>query len=260
MPAPRPGRYRPGLHADRRPRAGQALFGWYQQLFTYGENVHRPECEMPTAGERWLPTRQPVVLDLWPVTGGANPSAPLTTVMNWSSIADQGSYARSLYGQKDREIASIPLAARRERGGASRSRSAGLVGAPQWDLLARGWALVDPREDEQDAVDLSGLPPRLPRQSSRWPSTATSPPAAAGSATEAPGTWRAADRWWSRTPATAGPPARGNRAAFPFSFFSPLEALAAVRRCRQDYETHSRTARALLAEASSTGPLRRVSF
>ncbi len=37
----------------------------YQALFTYGENVHRTGCEMPTSGARWLPTRQPVVLDLW---------------------------------------------------------------------------------------------------------------------------------------------------------------------------------------------------
>src|SRR5262249_36631664 len=50
-------------------------FSSYHVLFTYGENVNRPCCSMPTAGVRWLPTRQPVVLDLWPVTPG-DPSAP----------------------------------------------------------------------------------------------------------------------------------------------------------------------------------------
>ena len=39
----------------------------YHARFTYGENVHRPGCEMPTAGLAWLPTRQPVILDLWDV-------------------------------------------------------------------------------------------------------------------------------------------------------------------------------------------------
>src|SRR4051794_36282909 len=51
--------------------------------FTYGENVHRAGCTMPLAGLQWRPTRQPVVLDLWPVCL-PNPDAPVTTVMNWS--------------------------------------------------------------------------------------------------------------------------------------------------------------------------------
>lgn len=74
----------------------------YNVLFTYGENVHRPGCDMPTAGQRWLPTRQPIVLDAWPVTSG-DPSAPITTVMNWTGQGDRSHGART-YGQKDREF------------------------------------------------------------------------------------------------------------------------------------------------------------
>jgi len=33
--------------------------------FSYGENIGQPDCPLPTAGFYWLPTRQPVVLDLW---------------------------------------------------------------------------------------------------------------------------------------------------------------------------------------------------
>ncbi len=49
-----------------------------------------------------MPTRQPVVLDLWPVKAG-DPSAPLTTVMNWSAYGDREHEGR-VYGQKDREF------------------------------------------------------------------------------------------------------------------------------------------------------------
>lgn len=70
--------------------------------FTFGANVHRPGCDMPTAGLRWLPTRQPVLLDLWPVQKGRS-AAPFTTVMNWSALPDCR-HEHRVYGQKDREF------------------------------------------------------------------------------------------------------------------------------------------------------------
>jgi hypothetical protein len=77
-------------------------FSRYHAHFTYGENAHRPGCDMPTGGVRWLPTRQPVVLDLWPVEPG-DPTASFTTVMNWSPLGDREHEGR-VYGQKDREF------------------------------------------------------------------------------------------------------------------------------------------------------------
>src|SRR3954452_12774995 len=64
-----------------------AAFDLYDVLFTYGENVHKPFCTMPTAGHEWLPTRQPIVLDLWPVTDGP-PNGAFTSVMNWVSTGE----------------------------------------------------------------------------------------------------------------------------------------------------------------------------
>lgn len=74
----------------------------YHTLFTYGENVHQPNCDMPVAGAKWLPTRQPVVLDLWPV-GTGDPAAPFTTVMSWSTRVPCNHQGR-VYGQKDRQF------------------------------------------------------------------------------------------------------------------------------------------------------------
>jgi hypothetical protein len=75
-------------------------FSRYDALFTYGENVHCLGCLMPTGGAHWLPTRQPIVLDLWPVSAGG-PSGRFTTVMNWTPFGDR-QYKGQVYGQKDR--------------------------------------------------------------------------------------------------------------------------------------------------------------
>lgn len=52
-------------------------------FFTYGENLGRPDCLLPTS-ERFpfRPTRQPVVLDFWQ-DHGTGPGEALTTIGNW---------------------------------------------------------------------------------------------------------------------------------------------------------------------------------
>jgi hypothetical protein len=122
-------------------------FSRYHTLFTYGENVHRPGCEMPTAGVRWLPTRQPVVLDLWPVEA-SDQSAPFTTVMNWSAYGEREHEGR-IYGQKDREFEpffSLP----RDTGAVMEIAASGLPGAVRRRLADGGWRLTDPFEVSRD--------------------------------------------------------------------------------------------------------------
>ncbi len=52
-------------------------------FFTFGELYGRPGCGLPVSERfRFRPTRQPIVLDLWPVQAGT-PVAALTTVGNW---------------------------------------------------------------------------------------------------------------------------------------------------------------------------------
>jgi hypothetical protein len=125
-----------GAHGLGRP------FSWYNALFTYGENVHRPGCSMPTGGGRWLPTRQPVVLDLWPVTPG-DPSAPLTSVMNWASVGEH-EYEGQVYGQKDREFA--PFFTLPRDTGEVMELALGAPGPVLERLRAGGWRLANPLE------------------------------------------------------------------------------------------------------------------
>jgi hypothetical protein len=121
-------------------------FSRYDALFTYGENVHQPGCEMPTGGAKWLPTRQPVVLDLWPVEA-PDPTAPFTTVMNWKGYQDIEHGGR-VYGQKDRQFEgyyALP-----HRVGENMQLA---VRAPQTAterLVAGGWHLTDPLEVTRD--------------------------------------------------------------------------------------------------------------
>jgi hypothetical protein len=120
---------------------GLGKFSDHHVLFTYGENVHKSGCEMPTGGVRWLPTRQPVVLDLWPTSAG-DPSAALTSVMNWSAYGEC-THEERVYGQKDREFEpffSLP----RETGERMELaiRGAETVASR---LTEGGWQMVEPK-------------------------------------------------------------------------------------------------------------------
>ncbi|MFC0774399.1 hypothetical protein [Terrimonas alba] len=67
-------------------------------FFTYGENFKQEGCLVPDDGLSWQPTRQPVVLNAWPVTNG-NEAAPFTTVMKWESYPGK-TYNGHYYGMK----------------------------------------------------------------------------------------------------------------------------------------------------------------
>jgi hypothetical protein len=57
--------------------------------FTIGENVGMPGCPLPTGGIRWLHTRQPVLLDEWPVCADGDPQR-FTTVARWRGVGPHG--------------------------------------------------------------------------------------------------------------------------------------------------------------------------
>lgn len=70
----------------------------HNAFFSFGENIDRPESAIPEDGLPWQPTRQPVVLDAWPVTPGPA-RGRFTTVMQWNSYAAQ-EYNGQRYGMK----------------------------------------------------------------------------------------------------------------------------------------------------------------
>jgi hypothetical protein len=57
----------------------------HRALFTFGENIGTKSFPVPTHGFKWLPTRQPVVTDLWKTNRGLPRAALFTSVANWST-------------------------------------------------------------------------------------------------------------------------------------------------------------------------------
>jgi len=57
----------------------------HRALFTFGENIGTKSFPVPTHGFKWLPTRQPVVTDLWKTSRRLPGTAAFTSVANWST-------------------------------------------------------------------------------------------------------------------------------------------------------------------------------
>ena len=112
----------------------------HQAHFTFGELVGRPGCLVPTAGYKWLPTRQPVALELWEC---GEPGSRLTTITTWRSVSNP-TYWRGepYYWTNDREFlrfvevpsrAPVPIELAVDGDVPERGT-----------LLAHGWMLADP--------------------------------------------------------------------------------------------------------------------
>ena len=72
--------------------------------FSFGENLGAPDCLVPTEKFRWLPTRQPVVLDLWE-GGGPSKNPAYRTITTWhNSGKDIAWRGEDWYWTKDREF------------------------------------------------------------------------------------------------------------------------------------------------------------
>jgi hypothetical protein len=72
--------------------------------FTFGENVGQPDCGIPATPYGWLPTRQPVAMDLWQHAYAAI-DAPYTTITTWHNKGKDVVYrGERYYWTKDREF------------------------------------------------------------------------------------------------------------------------------------------------------------
>jgi hypothetical protein len=121
-------------------------------LFTFGELVGTDRFPVPRHGLHWLPTRQPVVTDLW--SDGTSPpdGAPYTSICNWSTsgkkdIAWRGSdylWSKSLEFLKYVE-------APRRCGGAFELATDIKDDGEKRLFTANGWRLVDPHALSIDA-------------------------------------------------------------------------------------------------------------
>ena len=73
------------IKIDKGVRSTVSYLGRHHALFTFGENVGTKSFPVPTHGFKWLPTRQPVVTDLWKTKRSPCRAAVFTSVANWST-------------------------------------------------------------------------------------------------------------------------------------------------------------------------------
>ncbi|HEX2723848.1 MAG TPA: hypothetical protein VHM24_13110 [Gemmatimonadaceae bacterium] len=112
----------------------------HNAFFTFAENVERGTAQLPDDGFDWLPTRQPVVLDAWPVNRAPS-GGSYTTVMQWQSYTPV-EYSGRWYGTKStsfKRFIDLP-----SRVPVALEMALGSEDAPREMLTEKGWSIRDP--------------------------------------------------------------------------------------------------------------------
>jgi hypothetical protein len=111
---------------------------------TFGENIGRPGCSIPTGGIDWHATRPAVVLDDWPVIGGSGRDG-FTTVATWRGPYGPVNWNGRTFGLKLHEFRKfLELPARTRQ---SFELALDIHPDEQRDLALlhdHGWLLADP--------------------------------------------------------------------------------------------------------------------
>jgi hypothetical protein len=126
--------------------AARARAAEHNAFFTFGENIPSGRSSVPADGFSWQATRQPVVLDAWPVSP-APPGGRFTTVMQWDSYPAREHEGRR-YGMKSESFG--PYLDLPKRCGSPLELAVGSPSAPRELLRERGWIVADPLEATRD--------------------------------------------------------------------------------------------------------------
>ncbi len=111
-------------------------------FLSFGENIIHNSSRIPKDELPWQATRQPIVLNAWPVTSGP-PHGKFTTVMQWDSYPAQ-EFGGIRYGVKSDSFGSyIGLP---ERAGRVLEIALGSATAPRDLFITNGWSLRNPLE------------------------------------------------------------------------------------------------------------------
>jgi hypothetical protein len=114
----------------------------HNAFFSFAENIGTPSASIPDDGFPWKPTRQPMVLDAWPVI--SPPAQPhFSTVMQWESYRAL-EYAGRSYGVKCQSFADYVDLPR--HAGQVFEIAMGSPSAPRKELRKQGWRLLNPLE------------------------------------------------------------------------------------------------------------------
>jgi hypothetical protein len=225
--------------------ASRATALQHTAFFSFGENIRSDAGHIPDDQLDWLPTRQPVVLDAWPVTPGPR-NGKFTTVMQWDSYQPR-TYDGVEYGMKSasfRPYVDLPGST-----GQALELALGSDAAPRRQLLEAGWSLRNPLEVTRDPSSYQ----RYLQQSKAEFSVAKHGYVVSHSG------------WFSERSAcylASGRPVLVQETGFSewlesgvgvVAFSTPEEALAGIDLINGDYENHSRRARELVRASFDAG-------
>jgi hypothetical protein len=114
----------------------------HTSFFSFGENIGGVAV-LPDDGFPWSPTRQPIVLDRWPVTPGTK-NGKFTTVMQWESYAS-AQYDGRVFGMKSMSFG--PYKDLPQKAAATFELA---IGNPPRELPGLGWSIRNPLEVTKD--------------------------------------------------------------------------------------------------------------
>jgi hypothetical protein len=80
-----------------------AMLAAHDTHFSFGENLGAPDCAVPSERFHWLPTRQPVAVELW--NGRSSGGSAYTTITTWHNKGKSMEWrGDTWYWTKDREF------------------------------------------------------------------------------------------------------------------------------------------------------------
>jgi hypothetical protein len=221
-------------------RAMLTTLAQYDMLFSFGENLGHPDCGVPVERFTWLPTRQPVALDLWDGAGGEGHA--YTTIATWQNRNDVVYEGETYYWSKHREFERVLDLPRRRPVPFELATQVDAATAAR--LTGAGWRLRDSFDVSRDVARY-----RTFIQSSRGEFTVAKDQNV-----------RLRSGWFSDRSAcylAAGRPVMTQDTGFGnvlptgkglFAFRGMDDVLAAVDAIESDYAGHCRAAREIAAE------------
>ncbi len=139
------------IKVDKRIRSTIDYLSRHRALFTFGENVGGKRFPVPLHKLKWLPTRQPVVTDLWKTRRAPMKTAVFTSIANWSTsgLKDITWRGEKYLWSKSREF--LRFVAAPKKSGESFELATDIKDAPTRDkFLRNGWRFRGPHEMSVD--------------------------------------------------------------------------------------------------------------
>ena len=150
------------IKIDKRVESTVDYLQRHHALFTFGENIGTKSFPVPTHGFKWLPTRQPVVTDLWKMDRSLPRTAVFTSVANWSTsgLKDITWRGKKYLWSKSREFLRF-ISAPKKSGETFRIGDEHRRCKDAEEVLAQRMAPLLPAPNERRLLALSRLHPPL---------------------------------------------------------------------------------------------------